>query len=161
LRDRENDAVLLARELVTRFGPRFGRQDLSLGEAAEQAIRHHSWPGNVRELVNAVQRAAMLAHRAVITPLDLGLSAGESSQGTMHSSGAARMGGAPGELRFDFSHGTLTAEEVELALMKQALEHTRGNVSRAAKLIGMQRSSFRYRIDRYKLDDFVRELAGR
>ena len=43
----------------------------------------------------------------------------------------------------------------------QALRHTRGNVSRAAKLIGMQRSSMRYRIDRYGLERYVVEVANR
>ncbi|GEM_PF-5179789 len=46
-------------------------------------------------------------------------------------------------------------------LMLQALEHTRGNVSKAARLIGMQRSSFRYRIDRYGLGAAVQEIVSR
>jgi len=45
--------------------------------------------------------------------------------------------------------------------MLQALEHTRGNVSKAARLIGMQRSSFRYRIERYGLEEQVREIVER
>ncbi len=64
-------------------------------------------------------------------------------------------------LRFDFEHGLHRAEDVERELIMQALRHTHGNVSRAAKLIGMQRSSLRYRIDRYKLESYVAEVAGR
>ena len=45
--------------------------------------------------------------------------------------------------------------------MLQALEHTRGNVSKAARLIGMQRSSFRYRIERYGIEAQVREIVER
>ena len=54
-----------------------------------------------------------------------------------------------------------SADEVEKALMIQALEHTRGNVSKASKLINMQRSSFRYRVERYGLEDKVREILER
>jgi DNA-binding NtrC family response regulator len=67
----------------------------------------------------------------------------------------------PGHLVFDFVNGPHLAEEVERELVMQALRHTQGNVSRAAKLIGMQRSSLRYRIERYQLDSFVAEMSNR
>jgi DNA-binding protein Fis len=62
---------------------------------------------------------------------------------------------------FDFEKGVYTADEVEKTLLMQALNYTKGNVSRAAKLIGMQRSSLRYRIERYNLDRYVTEAARR
>ncbi len=64
-------------------------------------------------------------------------------------------------LNFDFQSGVHTAEEVEKLLIKQALIHTEGNISQAAKLIGMQRSSLRYRIDRYDLAGFISELVDK
>jgi len=63
-----------------------------------------------------------------------------------------------GALRFDFENGLHSAADVERELIVQALRHERGNVSRAARLIGMQRSSLRYRIERYNLHDFIEEL---
>jgi transcriptional regulator with GAF, ATPase, and Fis domain len=64
-------------------------------------------------------------------------------------------------LAFDFESGTHKAEDVERELIVQALHKTHGNVSRAAKLIGMQRSSLRYRIDRFGLHELVQEIAAR
>jgi len=66
-----------------------------------------------------------------------------------------------GELRFDFRAGIHTAPEVERELMEQALTHTGGNVSAAAKLIGMQRSSFRYRLERYDIEIHGHKQANR
>jgi DNA-binding NtrC family response regulator len=82
-----------------------------------------------------------------------------------HGNGAAHHapnGAAPqGPLVFNFDHGPHKAEEVEKELIIQSLRKTHGNVSKAAKLIGMQRSSFRYRIDRYGLHGLVQEIASR
>ncbi len=92
-------------------------------------------------------------------PAHLG-SSGEGVPGGP-ASAAAGAGGVGGELVFDFINGVHTAEEVEKTLMIQALRFTHGNVSRAAKLIGMQRSSFRYRIERYALVPYVLEASRR
>ena len=61
----------------------------------------------------------------------------------------------PSELTFDFVGGVHRAADVEKELIVPA-RLTRGNVSRAARLIGMQRSSLRYRIERYQLADLVK-----
>ncbi|MFG0326636.1 MAG: sigma-54-dependent transcriptional regulator [Phycisphaerales bacterium JB037] len=151
LRERERDPVLIARELVSQFGKRFNRPGLSLADDAEAALARYPWPGNVRELVNVIQRSALLARGDTVSAEDLGLTPAQ----------ARRLQPAGPDLRFDFHAGVHTAEEVEKTLMIQALEHTRGNVARAARLIGMQRSSFRYRVERYQLEDMIRELAQR
>lgn len=154
LRERGNDSVLVAQAMLERYGRRYGRDGLELTESAERAIRQHVWPGNVRELSNAVQRAAMLSESTEITPVDLGL-AGTGKIG--HTGGDLSRGG--GQIVFDFEAGVHTAEDVERLLIQQALEYTKGNVSRAAKLIGLQRSSLRYRIERYQLDSFIAEIS--
>src|SRR5690606_33036198 len=58
LREREGDALLIARSLLKVAARKLHRPNLTLSEAAEQAIAAHHWPGNVRELANAIQRAA-------------------------------------------------------------------------------------------------------
>jgi two-component system response regulator FlrC len=137
----------------------------------------HNWPGNVRELVNTVQRAVMLSDGEVIEPADLALGGGQSGafefladdlpspatapDAAPHDNGAPAPPATRGSLVFDFEHGPHRAEDVERELVMQALRHTHGNVSRAAKLIGMQRSSLRYRIERYHLDGYVAEMANR
>jgi DNA-binding NtrC family response regulator len=157
LRDRGDDVLAIARVMIERFCRQFGRPVARLTPAAEQAVRAHSWPGNVRELVNACQRAAMLADSTEIGPVELGLVPGESAAAAAQAGPVAA--GAPGrdELIFDFEGGTHRAADVERELVIQALRYTRGNVSRAARLIGMQRSSLRYRIERYELQAFVQK----
>jgi len=148
LREREGDAVLIADRTLDRLAREHGRDDLRLGDDARHAIAAHPWPGNVRELINALQRVALLFDGGVVTVRELfptGAPAGVPSAGS-------------GALRFDFENGLHSAADVERELIVQALRHERGNVSRAARLIGMQRSSLRYRIERYNLHDFIEEL---
>jgi two-component system response regulator AtoC len=186
LRERAHDAVLIAEVMLDRLGRRYGRPGRLLSPAARAAIQAHDWPGNVRELVNAVQRAVMLSDDGDIEPEDLGLTDmntdilspttshasttlpdvsadrngfitdPRAANGSHHSVGTPHSG-----LSFDFERGIHKATDVEKELIMQALRFTKGNVSRAAKLIGMQRSSMRYRIDRYGLERYVVEVANR
>jgi len=157
LRERGDDALLIGQHLLNRLRKEYGQEPIELSSDTIAAIRGYRWGGNVRELFNVIQRAAMLCVGDEIEPQDLGLDLGiaqaRSFEDTQtHSSG---------EIRFDFEGGPCTAEEVEKILMIQALEHTRGNVSKAARLIGMQRSSFRYRVERYGIEEIVQEIAHR
>jgi DNA-binding NtrC family response regulator len=153
LRERGDDAVLIARAALDRLAKRYARSQLSLAPEAEEAIRQHNWPGNVRELLNAVQRAQMLADEAILGPHDLGLA------NPLPRAQTTKTGVGSDGLVFDFENGVHTLEEVEKALVMQALLFTKGNVSRAARLIGLQRSSLRYRIEQYQLERYVSEVA--
>lgn len=159
LRDREGDAPLIAAEILQRFGREYGRPGLRLTEEARAALDAHRWPGNVRELINCIQRVSMLGEEEEIGPEDLGLPvpAPNAPSATQDDGAAPDAGG----LVFDFEHGVHRADDVERELIVQALRRTRGNVSKAAKLIGMQRSSLRYRIDRFGLESLVQEIANR
>lgn len=160
LRERGDDALSIARAMLERFTKEYGRPALVLDDEACDAITSSPWQGNVRELINVIQRVAMLCDGTHVTVDDLGidpsrqpvLSVGEEN-------GAMRNGLGP--IVFDFDDGMHTADEIEKELIVQALQRTRGNVSKAAKLIGMQRSSLRYRIERFGLEDLVQELAQR
>ncbi len=155
LRDRGDDVVLIAQNLTDRLRREYGMAPIRLSDASRRVIGSHQWPGNVRELFNVIQRAAMLCEGEEITPADLAIRA--SAAGGDQSVASSM----PGELLFDFENGPHSAEEVERLLMLQALAHTRGNVSKAARLIGMQRSSFRYRIERYGIEEQIREIVER
>lgn len=161
LRDRTGDAVHIARRLLEQFAARAGREGMGLSPESEEAIARHWWPGNVRELANAVQRGLMLCSTSTLTPQDLALAPGKGAvtspafvSGSVGGTGGDRQG-----LVFDFENGVHRAADVERELIVQSLRHTGGNVSKAARLIGMQRSSFRYRIERYGLDPSQLELA--
>ncbi len=165
LRQRADDIRLIADALLKTAAVRMRRPHLCFSDAATTALQNHNWPGNVRELANAIHRAALLAKENAITPHDLGL-AGPSNGGSEFGKATKKIhppstASQPDELQFDFSNGALSAEAVEKELIIQALQHARGNVSRAAKLIGMNRSSLRYRVERYDLDSLVQELAAK
>jgi DNA-binding NtrC family response regulator len=145
LRERGADAGLIAQSMLARLRREYGQPTATLEPAALEAIASHPWPGNVRELFNCVQRAAMLSESNEISATDLGL--GPRRAKSLSTSRSEQQ-----DLRFDFESGIHSANEVEKQLMLQALEHTNGNVSKAARLIGMQRSSFRYRIERYNIN---------
>lgn len=168
LRARNGDAALLASSMLERFGKEYGRTPgphgeppLLLSEASRLAITRHDWPGNVRELINMCQRVAMLCEGPTIEPDDLGpeFAGPPSDVAAAAPYSPPTANGTTRALNFDFDHGIHRAEDVERELIIQALHRTKGNVSKAAKLIGMQRSSFRYRIERYGLNSFVQEIA--
>jgi DNA-binding NtrC family response regulator len=160
LRERSGDAVVIAEDILDRLTRRYGRPPLRISDAARAEIDAYSWPGNVRELINTLQRVAMLCDAGVVESEHLALESGEPAPAP-----------APAALRppldqhglpiFDFSRGTVKAEEVEKSLIMQALRQTSGNVSRAATLIGLTRASMRYRMDQYGLSDAqaAREVA--
>lgn len=156
LRERDGDIEMIADAMLERYAAQYGRKGMRFSKAARKAMAEHSWPGNVRELVNAVQRAAMLCEQSAIEPRHLAIEAAAPAVG-----GGEAAAASPEDLRFDFSKGPIDVSELEKALIVQALEHTKGNISQAAKLIGMNRTSFRYRVERAGLDDFLKEVSKR
>ncbi|MDF1810456.1 MAG: sigma-54 dependent transcriptional regulator [Phycisphaerales bacterium] len=157
LRDRGADSVLIAESMLQRLRKEYGLDQINLNIEATEAIQRYSWPGNVRELFNIIQRSAMLCDHHEIMISDLGLPF-DSEQ---YSPESENQNISSNEIRFDFVDGIHTADEIEKLLMLQALEYTRGNVSKAARLIGMQRSSFRYRIERYGIEARIAKIAQR
>jgi DNA-binding NtrC family response regulator len=161
LRERDDDAALIAERTLKRLGAAHGRDDLLLSEDALDAIRSHDWPGNVRELLNAVRRAAILADGPTINAHDLGLDDAvqhtiDDAPGRIRNESTVR---DPNALRFDFTRGPVTIDDVERQLLLEALRHARGNVSKAARLVGLNRGALRYRIERLNLDDALAEMS--
>ncbi|MCB9838730.1 MAG: sigma-54-dependent Fis family transcriptional regulator [Phycisphaeraceae bacterium] len=158
LRQRKGDIALIAGAMVERFGARIGRPGLTLSDEALAALTAHRWPGNVRELINTIQRAAVLADTDRISAEALALGASAMIPGAPAPCGGAVT--SADEIRFDFSGDPIKADEIERQLIIQALEHTQGNITKAARLIGMNRTSFRYRIERAGLEEYLKEVSG-
>ncbi len=139
LRGRGDDIALLAQHFIEAFRQEFKRPVLSLSPAAESALKSHAWPGNVRELRNLVERAVLLAERETLQPIDF------ESLHTIHTSVGDAHGGV------SLPAGGVALEEVERALVVQALERVGGNQTRAAALLGLHRDQIRYRIEKFGL----------
>ncbi len=119
LRDRDNDAELLAHSFLAKFNQEHSRAVRGFGGEALAAIANHAWPGNVRELENKVKRAVIMADGNRITPSDLDLA-------------------DPDEVP-DVINLTQAREEAERREIPRALSRAEGNISQAAKLLGVSR----------------------
>ena len=132
LRDRRGDIPLLIEEALARQGR--ARADLS--GAAFEALGRHAFPGNVRELENMIERAVILSRGGPI--------------GLDHFPGIApapaRVGGATG---FALPEEGVDLELIEADFIRQSLERTGGNKTRAARLLGMTRRTLYSRMERH------------
>jgi DNA-binding NtrC family response regulator len=133
LRERGEDVVLLARHFAVQMSRRYGLPDPSFSDDALNALRAYPWPGNVRELKHLVERAVLLSRGGAINVPDLGLSQ------------------APAPPTGDQPLQGLTLEAAERLLIERALLDTSGNVSEAARRLGVSRMTLRYRMEKYAL----------
>jgi two-component system response regulator HydG len=139
LRDRGDDAPLLARLFVERVGRKLGKK-AHLSQAGEKEIARYGWPGNVRELMNAIERAVLLARTEEIGPDELALPKARDVSGQ-------EVGLADLNLRIPSDGVSLVA--VEKAVIVGALARTHGNVVEAAKLLHIGRGSLRCKMRRH------------
>src|SRR3982751_3343000 len=130
LRERREDLPLLAQHFLRQHAQRYRKRLTGFESAAMQILLEHPWPGNVRELDHAIERAVLMAPGPLVKPTDLGLR-------------AAREGG--GRLE------DMSLEDVECFLIKKAMTRFDGNVSQAAKALGLSRSALYRRLQRYGL----------
>ncbi|HZP59057.1 MAG TPA: sigma-54 dependent transcriptional regulator [Opitutaceae bacterium] len=129
LRERREDIELLAQRFLKQHVERYRKNISGFDEAALQAMRAHPWPGNVRELDHAVERAVLMTQGRIIRPGDLGLNTGQA---------APRL-------------EDMSLEEVEAFLIKKTLARCDGNARRAADELGLSRSAFYRRLEKYGL----------
>jgi len=130
LRDRREDVPLLASHFLRRYAQRYRKPAQSFAPDAMEALLRHPWPGNVRELDHAVERAMLMAEGDLIRARDLALGA--------LSDGVAAL-------------EQMSLEEVERVLVRKALARAGGNVSEAAKALGLSRSALYRRLRHHGL----------
>ncbi len=144
LRERPDDIAPLAHHFVRKYAPKVGKRLDGIAAEAMKLLTIHRWPGNVRELENAMERAVVLARGPEIVAGDLppGLGAGHRGSDVDPAS---------------LSHLPL-AEAKKLATgaferryLANLLRRTLGNITRAAKAAGVDRSNFRRLLKEYGL----------
>ncbi|WP_369413189.1 PEP-CTERM-box response regulator transcription factor [Pseudomaricurvus albidus] len=131
LKDREGDALLLARTFLNRFSSEHGKNLRRFSDDAIQAIEGYSWPGNVRELESRIKRAVIMADNNHITAEDL-------------------------EIEFDPAEKTplnlkQIREEAERNAILRALNHSNDNISETAKSLGVTRPTLYNMLEKYNL----------
>ena len=130
LRERREDIPLLAMHFLGRYAQRYNPKVKGFDAAALKALQGHPWPGNIRELDHTVERAVLMASDGNIGASDLGFS--ESREG------AGRL-------------DDMTLDDAERLLIRKAMERFDGNVTEAARALGLSRSALYRRIEKFEL----------
>jgi DNA-binding NtrC family response regulator len=129
LRDRREDIVPIAMHFMNMYRDRYRKEVENISSDAIDLLMRYPWPGNVRELDHSIQRAVLMTPAESIRPEDLGLTTESTTMGI----------------------DSMSLDEVEALLVQKALQRANGNVSHAAKALGLSRAALYRRIERYNL----------
>jgi two-component system response regulator AtoC len=138
LRERREDILLLANYFIDAYGREFNKRVKGISSMAEKLLVEYNWPGNIRELKNVIERAIILGNEdmLLIEHLPLEILAKTSTL-------SAPM------VTFKLPPEGVDIEEVEKELIRQALEITEWNQSKAAKKLSLGIDAFRYRMKKF------------
>jgi len=153
LRARRDDVTLLARHFCATLSAANGKRDLSLDDAALEHLRKQRWPGNVRQLQNFIERLVVLSEGKSIGLADVQRELTGSVQFSTQATGAATLHSvarsqAAMQPVVPLSEELRSAERVALV---RALEHTKGNRTLAARLLGVSRATLYNKLDEHDL----------
>ncbi|MBT0652286.1 sigma-54-dependent transcriptional regulator [Geomobilimonas luticola] len=138
LRERKDDILLLAKYFIEHYCKEFNKHVRSISNMAEKLLVEYHWPGNIRELKNVIERALILGSEETLLlehlPLEIVARASSSV--------------AP-VATFKLPSEGVDIEEVEKELIRQALEISDWNQSKAAKKLSLGIDAFRYRMKKF------------
>jgi len=132
LRDRVEDIEPLAKHFLKKYSQKYNKNIKSLSVAAIKKLEQYYWPGNIRELQHALERAIIMCESKMLQPFDFLLSEPSSSVG-------------------DDNFETYNLEDVEASIIKKVLRKHKGNISQAAKELGLTRTSLYRRLEKYDI----------
>jgi len=139
LRERRQDIPLLANWFREKFARENEKRVVGFDESAQMNLMHYDYPGNVRQLENIIERAVVLTEGDVITAVDLPLE--------VRKPGIPLLGRGAA---FPYSEG-LTLAQLEAEHIRRVLVHTAGNTTKAAKSLGISRSTLWRKMKEYGL----------
>ncbi|PYT34887.1 MAG: hypothetical protein DMF52_11715 [Acidobacteria bacterium] len=142
LRERREDILPMAEAFLEEIGQMVGRPAAGISRDARDALLSYPWPGNARELRNALERATILCDGGLITVEHLPIGLGQPGPARAHD-------GAPE----DFPSGGVSLQVVERDLITKALQESKNNRSRAARLLGITRSQLYSRMQKHRLGE--------
>ncbi|WP_042301800.1 sigma-54-dependent Fis family transcriptional regulator [Paraburkholderia kururiensis] len=153
LRERQGDIEALARTMLERFARLHGKPAPKLTDHACEALRNHAWPGNVRELENLVERAVILSRpnreieaRDLFPGITLPAGASVDRRGLITEGHAL-----PVDCRAlleQLQNSGAGLDGLERALLREAVDRADGNLSAAARMLGLTRPQLSYRLSR-------------
>ncbi len=149
LRQRGRDALILAQHFLDHFNREHSRDIKGLAESAVNFIVNYQWPGNIRQLKNAIERAVLVEAEDWIQVDDISVDWEISNTSSSVTTVEPEFGEAlPGFTRIAIPNEGISLEDLERNILLSALEKAEGNVSRAARLLRINRGKFRYRLER-------------
>ncbi len=139
LRERREDIPLMANFFREKFARELGKRVARFSEEAQMHLMRYDYPGNVRELENVIERAVTLAEGEEVTPADLPPALREARMPLLGRGSA-----------FPYSE-TLTLAQLEAEHIRRVLVHHAGNTTKAAKSLGISRSTLWRKMREYDL----------
>jgi DNA-binding NtrC family response regulator len=133
LRERLEDLPMLIDHFLQIYCKKYNMPLKRISSSTLKRLEKHNWPGNIRELQHSVERAVIMSESQVLEPNDFFLSQMDDSSST------------------DISSTTLNLEETEKILIRKVIDKHGGNISKAAKELGLTRASLYRRIEKYGL----------
>lgn len=130
LRERNEDILPLAQLFLDRFARKYHRPLTGISEDAADALKEYRWSGNIRELQNCIEKAVILSEGTTLTEKDLQLERSGKPAGTTIRA---------------------VSESEEERLIRDAMERTGGNISAAAKILGVSRPTLYAKLKKYGL----------
>jgi two-component system, NtrC family, response regulator AtoC len=147
LRERVEDIPALAQHFLKRYAGQINKPMTSIADNAMRVLCAYAWPGNIRELENTIERATTLSNQRVLTADDLPPELRDAVNGAVSAVAPAASGsGTPGIFA-----DTPTLEEVKQRYIRHVITSTRGNLSRAAAILDIDRRSLYRMLSRYKI----------
>ena len=131
LRERRDDIIPLAMRFLNRYAEKYHRPLQGIDAAAQGALTTHSWSGNIRELQNCIEKAVILSDGSMIGRDDIGFETSQALAGKLHE--------------------TMPDGYDEERLVRDAMTRCRGNISAAAKMMGVSRPTFYAKLKKYGL----------
>ena len=135
LRDRLEDIPLLADHFVHSYAKKYRKELDGVNRQAVERLQGYSWPGNVRELQHAIERAVIMSENSELLPDDFFFLSGESSLSD----------------ETDVQTNNFNLEEIEKSVINKAISKHGGNISKAAKELGLTRASLYRRLEKHGL----------
>lgn len=133
LHNRIDDIPLLVESFLETYSKKYNKPRIGIQPAALEKLKQYAWPGNIRELQHAIERAVIMNEGGALKPIDFPLTVTEISEGD--------------HVHFD----DFNLENVEKTVIRKAIEKHHGNLSQAAKELGLTRSALYRRLEKYGL----------
>jgi DNA-binding NtrC family response regulator len=133
LKDRLDDLPLLIDHFLKIYCKKYNMPLKRVSSSTIKRLEKHTWPGNIRELQHAVERAIIMSDAQVLEPNDFFLSQMDENKSE------------------EFNPTTMNLEETEKILIRKVIDKHGGNISKAAKELGLTRASLYRRIEKYGL----------